>query len=100
MQVENLADFDFSTVKLGFFSAGASVSDIDAILAEDGRTPEAQRDAISTRLMDSFRQTRGRGAFGLLYELNGQHLLTQVVGRLRRYTSMATSADQGAVLRV
>jgi RNA polymerase sigma factor (sigma-70 family) len=64
-----------------------------AILTEDGRGEEARRDAISTRLMETFRQTRGRGCFGLLYELNSQHLLVQVAGRLRRYTSKADPHD-------
>lgn len=54
---------------------------------------EVRRDALSTRLMEAFRQTRGRGCFGLLYELNSQHLLVQVAGRLRRYASKADARD-------
>jgi len=69
------------------------VGAILAALVEDGRGEEAKRDAVSTRLMEAFRQTRSRGCFGLLYELNSQHLLVQVAGRLRRYTSKADPRD-------
>jgi len=63
-------------------------------LLEDGlREGEALRDALSTRLMEHFRQGAGRGTFGLLYELNCQHLLVQVAGRLRRYASKADPRD-------
>jgi len=64
-----------------------------ALLGEDGRGVDARRDALSTLLMEAFRQTRGRGCFGLLYELNHHHLLVQVAGRLRRYTSKADPRD-------
>jgi hypothetical protein len=40
-----------------------------------------------------FRLQQGRAAFGLLYELNSQHLLIQVAGRLRRYGSKADPRD-------
>jgi DNA-directed RNA polymerase specialized sigma24 family protein len=43
--------------------------------------------------MELFRQGTGRGTFGLLYELNCQHLLVQVAGRLRRYASKADPRD-------
>jgi len=66
---------------------------LTGILDEDGQGEEAQRDALSTRLMEAFRQTRGRGCFGILYELNSQHLLVQVAGRLRRYASKADARD-------
>ena len=66
---------------------------MQAILADEARSEEALRDALSTRLMEAFRQARGRGCFGLLYELNSQHLLVQVAGRLRRYTSKADPRD-------
>jgi len=69
------------------------VAGMIALLVEDGRNEEARRDALSTRLMECFRQTRGRACFGLLYELNNQHLLVQVAGRLRRYTSKADPRD-------
>ncbi len=63
-------------------------------MLEDGmREGEALRDALSTRLMEHFRQGTGRGTFGLLYELNCQHLLVQVAGRLRRYASKADPRD-------
>ena len=64
-----------------------------ALLDEGSRTPEAIRDAVSTRLMEVFRLTTSRGCFGLLYELNSQHLLVQVAGRLRRYSSKADPLD-------
>src|SRR5688500_729390 len=42
------------------------------------REGEALRDAVSTSLMELFRRGTGRAIFGLLYELNCQHLLVQV----------------------
>jgi RNA polymerase sigma-70 factor (ECF subfamily) len=51
------------------------------------------RDALSTRLMEVFRLERSKNCFGLLYELNSGHLLTQVAGRLRRYASKADPND-------
>ncbi|MDP6539788.1 MAG: sigma-70 family RNA polymerase sigma factor [Planctomycetota bacterium] len=66
---------------------------IAALLRDTERTLESRRDAASTRLMEAFRHGRGRGSFGLLYELNGQHLFTQVLGRLRRYGSHADPRD-------
>lgn len=64
-----------------------------ALLDEEERAPESLRDAVSTRLMEVFRLARSRGCFGLLYELNCQHLLAQVTGRLRRYASKADPTD-------
>ena len=46
--------------------------------------------------MELFRVHQSRAAFGLLYELNAQHLLIQVASRLRRYQS---KADPGDVLQ-
>ena len=69
---------------------------IEAIVMDKARAPESVRDALSTRLMECFRLTQSRGAFGLLYELNGPHLLIQVSARLRRYGS---HADPGDVLQ-
>jgi RNA polymerase sigma factor (sigma-70 family) len=66
---------------------------LSGLAADPVREAEALRDAISTRLMEIFRQNTGRGTFGLLYELNCQHLLVQVAGRLRRYTSKADPRD-------
>jgi RNA polymerase sigma-70 factor (ECF subfamily) len=43
--------------------------------------------------MEAFRLGSGRGAFGLLYELNCDHLLVQVASRLRRYASKADPRD-------
>ena len=63
-------------------------------LVEEGEAgSEAVRDGVSTRLMECFKNTRSRPCFGLLYELNGAHLLLQVVSRLRRYTSQADPHD-------
>jgi len=64
-----------------------------AILSDPARSAESRRDAFSTQLMQAFRLHRSRTAFGLLYELNGAHLLQQVVGRLRRYQSKADAQD-------
>lgn len=66
---------------------------MESILDETERTIESIRDAISTRLMEVFKGDRSRGCFGLLYELNGSHLLTQVSARLRRYASRADGRD-------
>jgi RNA polymerase sigma factor (sigma-70 family) len=71
----------------------AEVRQMLTLLGEAERSPESLRDSVSTRLMESFRRTRGRGCFGLLYELNRQHLLVQVAGRLRRYASQADPRD-------
>jgi len=71
---------------------------IQGLVADPERDHESIRDAVSTRLMEVFKDARAaqsecRGAFGLLYELNGQHLLTQVAARLRRYSSKADPRD-------
>ncbi|HTF91157.1 MAG TPA: RNA polymerase sigma factor [Planctomycetota bacterium] len=57
------------------------------------RSPDSVRDSISTRLMESFRLQSGRATFGLLYELNCTHLLTQVSSCLRRYGSRTDPRD-------
>lgn len=54
---------------------------------------ESVRDALSTRIMEVFRTTQSRTCFGLLYELNANHLVAQVAGRLRRYSSKADPLD-------
>lgn len=64
-----------------------------ALLRDGERSLESKRDVLATRLMEVFRDTRSRAAFGLLYELAGSHLLQQVVGRLRRYPSRADAHD-------
>jgi RNA polymerase sigma-70 factor (ECF subfamily) len=43
--------------------------------------------------MEIFRVHQSRGAFGLLYELNRQHLYMHVASRLRRYQSKADAND-------
>jgi len=64
-----------------------------ALVDDKEREGESLRDAASTRLMEIFRLRTGRATFGLLYELNCQHLLVQVAGRLRRYSSKADPRD-------
>ena len=66
---------------------------IRSILDDTGRTYEEVRDAVSTRLMELYRTQHSSAAFGLLYELNRQHLLQQVTGRLRRYQSRSDPQD-------
>lgn len=63
------------------------------VVNDGARSAEAVRDAVSTRLMEVFRAHTSRGAFGLLYELNSQHLLMQVAGCLRRYGSRTDPRD-------
>jgi len=72
---------------------GYDVQPLVAVLLDAERNGEEKRDGLSTRLMEVFRLHRSRAAFGLLYELNGQHLLQQVIGRLRRYQSKADASD-------
>ncbi len=72
---------------------GADFDALEALLAEGREEPDAFRDALSTRLMDLFRLHQGRACFGLLYELNQQHLLVQVAQRLRRYQSRTDPND-------
>ena len=72
---------------------GIDLAPLHAVLEDTARSGESKRDALSTRLMDVFRLHQSRSAFGLLYELNGQHLLSHVVGRLRRYQSKADAHD-------
>lgn len=67
--------------------------DLLAAVDDPARDGEALRDAVSTRLMELFRQHTGRATFGFLYELNCQHLLVQVAGRLRRYASKSDPRD-------
>ena len=78
---------------LGSEIAPEELALIVSLLDGSGRALEALRDAVSTRLMESFRKNGARGSFGLLYELNSQHLLVQVAGRLRRYASKADPHD-------
>jgi RNA polymerase sigma-70 factor (ECF subfamily) len=64
-----------------------------AIVSDKSRSIEGVRDAISTRLMEAFRERTSRACFGLLYELNSQHLLAQVTSCLRRYGSRSDPRD-------
>ena len=82
--------------RIGELRAEAGTVEVDSMLGIAGdpaRTGDSVRDAISTRLMESFRQSTGRVSFGLLYDLNCQQLLIQVAGRLRRYASKADPRD-------
>jgi RNA polymerase sigma-70 factor (ECF subfamily) len=63
------------------------------LVADPARDADGVRDSVSTRLMEIFREKTSRGAFGLLYELNSQHLLTQVASCLRRYGSRTDPRD-------
>ena len=73
---------------------GAQVhADLSALVGDEARDGELLRDALSTALMERFRLQGGRGAFGLLYELNAQHLLVQVAARLRRYGCKSDPLD-------
>ena len=71
----------------------ADLEPLRQILDDDDRTHEQARDALSTRVMELFRLHRSRACFGLLYELNGPHLVQQVGARLRRYQSRADARD-------
>jgi RNA polymerase sigma factor (sigma-70 family) len=73
--------------------SGPEFERIAAIVDDASRSAESVRDALSTRLMESFRQSSSRGCFGLLYELNSPHLLGQVASCLRRYSSKADPRD-------
>ena len=64
-----------------------------AILDGEERTGDSVRDALSTRLMEVFRLKTSRSCFGLLYELNSQHLVAQVSNCLRRYGSKTDPRD-------
>ena len=82
--------------RLAEVARGAEGTDLGAlvgILEDPDRSGDSKRDGLSTRLMETFRLHRSRAAFGLLYQLNGQHLLQQVVGRLHRYQSKADPHD-------
>lgn len=73
---------------------GASAhAELAALVGDEARDGELLRDALSTALMERFRLQGGRGAFGLLYELNAQHLLVQVAARLRRYGCKSDPLD-------
>jgi RNA polymerase sigma factor (sigma-70 family) len=78
---------------------GVSVADLQPLFAilegTDGkeRTQDQVRDALSTKIMEFFRLHQSRVCFGLLYELNGPHLVQQVAARLRRYQSRADARD-------
>jgi RNA polymerase sigma factor (sigma-70 family) len=77
----------------GAGGARACARRLSRLLTESTRNPEQLRDALSTQLMEFFRLDRGRACFGLLYELNAQHLLVQVASRLRRYQSRSDARD-------
>src|SRR5207244_3086683 len=78
---------------LGSEVAASEWTRLAALMNDEARDGEMLRDALSTRLMELFRLNTSRAVFGLLYELNSQHLLIQVAGRLRRYASKADPRD-------
>lgn len=80
------------TVELPTLTPG-DLAPMYALLDDDERDADNVRDALSTQLMDIFRLHESRTAFGLLYELNGPHLVQQVASRLRRYQSRADARD-------
>ena len=90
---------ELSTVQVQVTNSGnedqvlSLIGVIRSILDDTGRTYEEVRDAVSTRLMELYRTQHSSAAFGLLYELNRQHLLQQVTGRLRRYQSRSDPQD-------
>jgi len=71
----------------------ASLAPLFVLLDDQERNAENVRDALSTQVMELFRLYRSRACFGLLYELNGPHLVQQVAARLRRYQSRADARD-------
>ncbi len=71
----------------------AEVARWESLTTDPGRSAESVRDSLSTRLMEYFRTSQSRAAFGLLYELNCDHLLHQVASCLRRYGSKADPRD-------
>ncbi len=73
--------------------AGHLVRNMTSIMSDSARATDSKRDALSTQLMEAFRLHAHRGCFGLLYELNGGPLLTQVSRRLRRYSSRIDALD-------
>src|SRR5262245_17655003 len=106
MQVSDSRPLDGASTEAGFRTGlGARLGELagelprpelehlSGLTSDAARSVESLRDAVSTRLMEGFRQGRGRASFGLLYELNSQHLLIQVAGRLRRYGSKADPHD-------
>jgi RNA polymerase sigma factor (sigma-70 family) len=92
------ATLDRDSLRVRIASLGREIGQTEskrllALIAEAGRPMESLRDALSTGLMEVFRQRSSRAAFGLLYELNSQHLETQVAGCLRRYGSRTDPRD-------
>jgi RNA polymerase sigma factor (sigma-70 family) len=71
----------------------AELAGIQGYIDDLARSADSVRDSVSTRLMESFRLQAGRATFGLLYELNCAHLLTQVSSCLRRYGSRTDPRD-------
>ncbi|MEW6073182.1 MAG: RNA polymerase sigma factor [Planctomycetota bacterium] len=72
---------------------GCDARELLGVLDDGEIGEEARRDLLATQLMETFRLTGSRAAFGLLYELSGQPLLQQVASRLRRYQSTADPQD-------
>jgi RNA polymerase sigma-70 factor (ECF subfamily) len=96
--------FDSKALRLKLLEISTEVKEVMAADLEplfailngtDGkeRTQDQVRDALSTQIMELFRLHQARSCFGLLYELNGHHLVQQVAARLRRYQSRADARD-------
>lgn len=71
----------------------AGLAGIHRSAGSDRRLVEAFRHRVSTRLMEAFRTTQSKVAFGLLYELNYPSFLTAVAGHLRRSRSCIDAQD-------
>ncbi len=78
---------------LGKSAGRGEVARMLEILRDPERSAESLRDALSTRLMEVFRRCTSRAAFGLLYELNCEHLVAHVATCLRRYGSRTDPRD-------
>ena len=89
----DLAELKRRVGGLGTEAPRREIARMVALLDDAARSGESVRDSISTRLMEIFRERTSRAAFGLLYELNSQHLLAQVAGCLRRYGSRSDPRD-------
>ena len=79
--------------EIGLETDGVDLAAARRVLAGTEEGSDAQRDALSTQLMEIFRLHQSRAAFGQLYELNRRPLLQQVAARLRRYHSKADPND-------
>ena len=89
----DLGDLRDKVGGLGKDVARGELARMVGILDDAERSADSIRDAVSTRLMEVFRLKTSRSCFGLLYELNSQHLVAQVANCLRRYGSKTDPRD-------